>query len=433
MAVPYAAGTAEIGPSDPADPFHDGRTASASIGLDLHRKIGAAFALDATVNPDFGQVEVDPAVVNLTDFETFFPERRPFFVEGAQIFDSFGRNGPNNFYYFNRSEPDLFYTRRIGRAPQGSLPERLRRRSGHDHDPRRREADGEERGRVERRRPRGRHRRRERALGERDHWGRQTVEPLTNYLVGRAFRDAGRAGYGFLVTSVLRDIQETDARRSPRRARSRCRGSTATCSWTRAGTGSSAGESRGASVAGDRGAIEQLQLGSTRYFQRPDREAPRLDPTLTSLEGWTGSVDLNRQSGAVRVNASAWATSPGFESNDLGFNPRSDRWGGHVAVQLQKPEPDGFTRFRALTLSKSYAYNFDGDKQADAFNAGARVYLRNYWSAGLNGGWRWRGLDDRQARGGPSMTTAQSWSGGLLGGDGRPPAGGRPALVVLLR
>ena len=118
--VPYAAAGIELGPAEPGDPFFDGSDPFGGVGLDLRRKLGSGFALDATVNPDFGQVEVDPAVVNLTDFETFFPEKRPFFVEGAQIFDNFGRNGPNSFFGFNRSEPDLFYTRRIGRAPQGA-------------------------------------------------------------------------------------------------------------------------------------------------------------------------------------------------------------------------------------------------------------------------------------------------------------------------
>ena len=78
------------------------------------------FTLDATVNPDFGQVEVDPAVVNLSQFETFFPEKRPFFLEGTSIFDNFGRGGSNNFWGFNRNTPNLFYSRRIGRSPQGS-------------------------------------------------------------------------------------------------------------------------------------------------------------------------------------------------------------------------------------------------------------------------------------------------------------------------
>lgn len=118
--VPYAAAGTELGPVDAGDPFRDGSQVSGSAGLDLRRKVGGSFAIDATLNPDFGQVEVDPAVVNLTDSETFYPEKRPFFVQGRQIFDNFGSNGANNRYGFGRSEPDLFYTRRIGRPPQGS-------------------------------------------------------------------------------------------------------------------------------------------------------------------------------------------------------------------------------------------------------------------------------------------------------------------------
>ena len=89
--------------------------------------------VDATVNPDFGQVEVDPAVVNLSAFETFFEEKRAFFLEGAQIFNNFGRGGANDFWGFNNSEPQIFYSRRIGRvaatpAPRPTTPIRRRRR-----------------------------------------------------------------------------------------------------------------------------------------------------------------------------------------------------------------------------------------------------------------------------------------------------------------
>jgi hypothetical protein len=182
------------------------------------------------------------------------------------------------------------------------------------------------------------------------------------------------------------------------------------------------GRLAGSEMAGSREAIEGLQRGATRYFQRPDRPELRLDPSRTSLSGWTGSLNLNRQSGAVRVNAAAWATSPGFESNDLGFNPRSDRWGAHLAVQLTKPEPDALTRFRSLTIAKSYSYNFDGDKQGDGFTAFARARLRNYWDVGGNGSFRWRGFDDRQTRGGPSMRTGESWNAGFwVRSDGRKP------------
>jgi hypothetical protein len=410
--VPYAAASAETAPVASGDPFHDGSSLSGGVGFDLRRKIGAGFALDATVNPDFGQVEVDPAVVNLSDFETFYPEKRPFFVEGAQILDSFGRTGPNSFYYFNRTEPDLFYTRRIGRVPQGSVE------GAFVKSPRAttilgaakltgKSASGWSVGILE-----------AVTAPEEARWangdlrGAQEVEPLTNYFVGRAQKDHGRAGFGFLLTSVVRDLRD-DALQSALARSATVAGADGYVFLDEGRDWVIGGRLAASQAAGSREAIESLQLDSTRYFQRPDRPSPRLDPSLTSLSGWTGSLDLNRQSGAVRVNAAAWATSPGFESNDLGFNPRSDRRGGHVAVQLQEPEPDGFTRYRSVTFAQSYAFNFDGDKQADALSAFGRLRLRNYWNAGVNASFRRRGLDDRQTRGGPSMTTAQGWNGGF--------------------
>jgi hypothetical protein len=423
--VPYAAGGVKRGPADPRDPFFDGSSAFGSAGLDVRRKIGSSFALDATVNPDFGQVEVDPAVVNLTDFETFFPEKRPFFVQGAQIFDNFGRNGANNYYGFMRIEPDLFYTRRIGRAPQlypesefVSVPSattilgavKLTGKS----------ASGWSVGVLEALTGR------EEALWkDGEHEGRQEAEPLTNYFVVRANRDRTRAGYGALFTAVSRDLDDpTAASQLPRSAL--VGGVDGYVFLDRRRDWVVSGQVASSRVAGDREAIDLLQQGSVRYFQRPDRPEVRLDPLRTELGGWTGSVNVNRQSGAARVNAAAWATSPGFDSNDLGFNPRSDRWGGHLAVELRKPEPDGLTRFRAVTVAKSYAYNFDGDKQGDGLSVFGRVVLRNYWNAGANGSYRWRGLDDRQARGGPSMVTGEGWNGGAwLASDSRKAVVGR--------
>ncbi|HXK10468.1 MAG TPA: DUF5916 domain-containing protein [Vicinamibacteria bacterium] len=423
--VPYASGGVTTGPAVAGDPFFDGTSASGSLGLDLRRKIGASFALDATLNPDFGQVEVDPAVVNLTAFETFFPEKRPFFVEGSQIFASFGRNGPNNYYGFMRSEPDLFYSRRIGRPPQGYVE------ADHVSAPTTttilgaakltgKSASGWSVGLLE-------------AVTGREYeqwaddaaWGRQEVEPLTNYLALRAFRDQSRAGYGLLFTAVNRDLGGSPL--ASTLAREAYVGGIdgyvyldARKDWV------VSGRLAGSDVAGSEAAVESLQLASARYYQRPDRPVLRLDPTRTSLSGWTGSVDLNRQSGRVRLNAAVWATSPGFESNDLGYNPRSDRWGGHAAMQLQEPEPDSLTRYRSLTVAKSWAYNFDGDKQGDALSVFGRARFRNYWNAGVSGSFRWRALDDRQTRGGPSMATAEGRSGGAwLESDDRKPVVGR--------
>ena len=137
------------------NPFNDGSRFFAGAGLDLKYGVSSSLTLDATFNPDFGQVEVDPAVVNLTQFETFFEERRPFFTEGAKVFGNFGSSGASQYWGFFRPEPTLFYSRRIGRAPQGRVVGRLHRRRRRDDDSRRGEAGRPDAQRLDARRAGG--------------------------------------------------------------------------------------------------------------------------------------------------------------------------------------------------------------------------------------------------------------------------------------
>src|SRR5258705_7466682 len=111
--LPYSLAKASYRPVAAGDPFQDGSDQVGSLGADLKYGLTSNLTLDATVNPDFGQVEVDPAVVNLTAVETFFPERRPFFIEGADLF-RFGQSRSQNS--FNSTIP--FHALRIGREPQ---------------------------------------------------------------------------------------------------------------------------------------------------------------------------------------------------------------------------------------------------------------------------------------------------------------------------
>ena len=104
------------------DPFNDGSRMTGDVGGDVRMSVGSRLTLNATVNPDFGQVEVDPAVVNLSDAETYFSEKRPFFVEGSSAF-RFGNEGANSYWNFNWPEPTFFYSRRIGRGPEISPPD----------------------------------------------------------------------------------------------------------------------------------------------------------------------------------------------------------------------------------------------------------------------------------------------------------------------
>src|SRR4029453_8678232 len=97
------------------------------------------------------------------------------------------------------------------------------------------------------------------------------------------------------------------------------------------------GRLAGSRVAGSIAAVDRLQTSPQHYFQRPDQL--RLEPGAISISGWTGSVNLNRNSGDLQANAALWGVSPGFESNDLGFNSRTSRWGGHGVFTWRKTAP----------------------------------------------------------------------------------------------
>ena len=175
----------------PGNPFNDGSRYFGATGLDIKYVPRPNIILNAAINPDFGQVEIDPAVVNLGAFETFFQEKRPFFIEGAQIFSNFGSLGANNRWGFNRSEPNLVHTRRLGRVPQGEAERRLRGSADrHDH-PRRRQADRQDEQRLELRRARRRHRPRAHA-----HVHVRPAGARRNGAVDQLFRGARAEGVG---------------------------------------------------------------------------------------------------------------------------------------------------------------------------------------------------------------------------------------------
>lgn len=410
--LPYAVGRGEYVAPGGGNPFNDGSRHFGGFGADLKYGITTNLTLDATVNPDFGQVEVDPAVVNLTEFETFFEERRPFFIEGAQIFSNFGRNGSNNFWGFNRSEPNLFYSRRIGRSPQGGADADFVDRpsattilgAGKVTG---KTAGGWSLGLLE-------------AVTAREHArtltgassGSVEVEPLSNYLVARAHRDIGRAGVGVLASAVLRgdgtpELRDRLAQRAYIAGVDAYRFLDSKKDWVVTGRVAFSRLEGGAPT------LKRIQELPQRYFQRPDSKQPRFDPAATSMAGWTGSVNLNRNSGDLQVNAALWATSPGFESNDIGFNFKSDRWGGHVVGSWQKTKPDRLTRRRWIGIAKWYALNFDADRQGDGINVFSNAQLTNYWFVGANAFKRFRSQNDTFTRGGPSGESPASQGGGF--------------------
>jgi hypothetical protein len=406
--VPYVTTRAElVEPPAGGSPFNDGLRGFAGAGLDLKYGLSSNMTLDATFNPDFGQVEVDPAVVNLTQFEQFFEERRPFFTEGAKVFADFGRSGASEYWGFFRPEPVLFYSRRVGRAPQGRTGARFS-----DAPPTTtilgagkiigRTANGWTLGLLDAVTGREQARISQDGLGI----SRREVEPLTNYFVGRAQRELGaRAGIGMIATSVLRDTDD-DTLRLAIPGRATMTGVDGHLFLDRSRAWVLHGGIAGSRVQGDPAAIVRLQRAEQRYYQRPDAPHVRVDPTATTLNGWTGHANLNRNSGNVTVNLGVWGMSPGFEVNDAGFATQTDRAGGHAMVQFRRLTPDRWTRERTLFVSKWWTWNYGNELQGDGWQSGVTFLHQNFWRTRLLVTYAKRVWDDKLTRGGPTVIRA---------------------------
>ena len=414
--LPYTAGRAEyVAPSSSANPFNDGSRAFGSAGLDMKYGLTSNLTVDATVNPDFGQVEVDPAVVNLSAFETFFEEKRAFFLEGAQIFNNFGRGGSNGNWGFNNSEPQIFYSRRIGRSPQLQADAefadpptattilgaaKLTGKTAH----------GWSIGLLE-------------AITSAEKAPTQTafvpgesiVEPMSNYAVVRLQRDIGRrAGVGLLGTAVNRRVN-APAVEATLPSGAYVAGADGYLFLDKDRDWVINGSLAGSRVDGSTAAIMRLQEAPQRYYQRPDADHLTLDPNATSLSGFSGRLNFNKNSGLIQMNALLWGVSPGFESNDLGFHNNGDRAGAHAVVLWRNVTPGRVIRNRTHWVAKFWNWNFARELQGDGVGTQTYITYTNYWSTGT-AFFAGRGaLDDRLTRGGPATRNPAGYSMNLWG------------------
>lgn len=413
--LPYVVSRAElVQPAAARDPFNDGTRLFGGIGIDVKYRLTSSITVDGAINPDFGQVEVDPAVVNLTAFETFFQEKRPFFIEGANIFSNFGRGGSNRFWGFNRSEPILFYSRRIGRSPQGSAGGDFVDRPTASTILGAAKLTGKTRngwsvGLLDAVTARERAQTVTNGLDS-----RVMVEPLTNYFVARLQREAGRRGaVGVLATAVNRG-PGTEALRDLLPGRSYVIGADAHYFLDNRREWVVTGRLAGSHVDGSAAAMSRLERAPQRYFQRPDAPHVQFDDAARPLRGWTGSVNVNRNSGIHGFNGALWAVSPGFDSSDAGFSFNSDRAGAHAVYTWNNPNVNRFSRRRSISVAKWYTWNFAREVQGDGFNAFGNVQFKNYWSIFGAGFGSRASHDDRATRGGPLMVRP-SLAGGFFG------------------
>jgi len=423
-ATPYLLSRAtRAAPTQPGSPFQDPSRAEVRAGADLRMLLGSSLTLSATLNPDFGQVEQDPAVVNLSAFESYFDEKRPFFVDGSGLL-FFG--GLECYTCGGTPGMNVFYSRRIGRAPQGPVPARFTyaevpanarllgaaKLTG-------RTPGGWQLGFLEAVTGREVARVQDAATGERGTW---PVEPLTSYLLGRVKRTTrgGRATWGLMATSVDRRMSGDDRVLAPvLSAHARSLGA----DWSIA-TADQGYRLTGtfvlSSVTGDSQAVARLQRSSARYFQRPDRRgggnglfSDEYDPSATGLRGYGGFLRASRDRGLWRWEAVVNYRSPGFEVNDIAFLQRADYlWMGGNVVREQN-RPGKWFRSLELLAGAHQQLDFDGDRTDARIHAYGEAQLRNFWWVSLLVSHRPATLDDRLTRGGALVRKSHSWGGEL--------------------
>jgi len=382
--LPYIVQKAQFLNHEADDPFYKGNQHKFTLGADMKVGIGSNLNLDITLNPDFGQVEVDPAVVNLSAFETYFPEKRPFFIEGQDLF-YFGVGGSNNNWGFNFGWPTLFYSRRIGRTPQREI-------DNYDFidSPKETRIIGAAKltGKINENWSIGALS----AVTERtyadfdfeDSRISQEIEPLTHYGVLRSKQEfnSGAQGLGFMMTTVNRNLK-TEAIRD---LLSENALTGAFDGWTFLDDEKQyvlTGGFAGSYVQGSKDYLSDLQKRSYRYFQRPDASYSILDTNKTSLAGFFGRLMLNKQSGNFYVNAALGAVSPGFENNDLGFQWMADRINGHLVLGYRWFEPDEIFRNKSVYLAHAESYDFEGNNTSNFIYATTNFQFLNYYGFGL--------------------------------------------------
>lgn len=393
-------------------PYHDKKYELLNnIGVDIKYTSANGMAFTGTINPDFGQVEADPADFNLTNFETYLPEKRPFFVEGSQIFTF-----PLGFGDGDMGDNSLFYTRRIGRSPHGSptidwdkydtetvskTPDMTSilgaaKISGKTDNGLSigilNAVTADETGTV---------------FYSDGTKSESTVEPLTNYFVSRVKQDfnEGVTTIGGMLTSVHRNLEGTDLQYLHELAYTG--GLDFSTDFLDRKYTFESGVSF-SHVSGDTTAIQRTQLSSARYYQRPDQEHTKYDPKATSLSGNTFRVQLMKNKGHIRGAAIVDGTSPGFEINDLGYSRQSDVTNQALWIQYQEWEPEKYLRNYRINFNFWNAYTYGLERLHTGMNINGNLNTLNNYELGGGIGYNLGGRNVAYNRGGPAILTSPS-------------------------
>jgi hypothetical protein len=411
--VPYATSRNKLERASPGDPYHSTSEMTYRVGGDAKINLTSNLTLDATANPDFGQVEVDPAVVNLSVFETTFSERRPFFVSNSQYFST---GGISCYFCSNVSSLSLIYTRRIGRSPQlaGLLSGRSDFMDASDATTIL--GAGKVTGRTSSGLTVGvmdavtnRETARFRPVGSPVD-ATQEIEPLTNYFIARLRKDyrGGATRIGTITTMVNRALSNPDEV-SLLRSNSQAVGLDLDHHWAKRAYAFNV-QTALTHIGGDTAAIRRAQTASARYYQRPGRTetsdglfSTDFDPTRRNLYGYGFYARLSKETGDWLWETTQNWRSPGFEANDLGVLFRSDyKWMLGNLVR-QWTTPGSWYRSIWTNVGAQQQVNYEGDRNDMDYHVYWQATFKNYMNFSIFGLWHPSYYDERLTRGGPTV------------------------------
>jgi len=399
--LPYTYAKATFDQKQEGNPFKTGRKYKGTVGIDGKIAVTNDLTLNFTINPDFGQVEADPSVVNLTAFETFYPEKRPFFVEGKNIFN-FKLTGADSDNNMNM----LFYSRRIGRAPQYTIipdsgiyvsaPEKTTILGSFKLSGKTRK--GLSIGIIE-----SITRNEKATIDSAGVHHQESVEPLTNYLIARISQDfdKGTTTIGGIFTATNRSIEEPQLEFLPDAAYTG--GLNAIHFWKNK-TYYLSGRAVFSSISGSQQAIKGLQRSAVRYYQREDNTHVTYDPTRTALSGYGGTLEFGKAgTGNWQYLSYLTMRSPGLDFNDAGYLKQADEIQHLFWVRYRKFKPFGAFRWASVNFTEYATWDFGWQNTNKGIDLNANGQFKNYYTTGAGINYAGSTLARGELWGGPAL------------------------------
>ncbi len=399
--TPYVVARTERFEKEPDNPFRSsGKKNGLEAGLDAKIGLTNYLTMDLTINPDFGQVEADPSQVNLSTYETFFEEKRPFFIEGKNIL-SYGLM----FGDGDMASNNLFYSRRIGRRPHYSpdlndgeyadIPDFTKIIGAAKVTGKTKNGwsvgvlesvTAEENAEI-------------RGIGDGQE---QSVEPFTNYFVSRVQKDfsEGNTYVGGMITAVNRNINDEYLEYLHKSAYSG--GIDFVHKWNDKNWLLDAGIYF-SQVNGTEEALLQTQTSYSRTYQRPDADYLTLDSSRTSLGGHGGKFTIGKVGGKFKIAGIFSWQSPGLEINDIGYTPEVDNMMQILWAGYRWYEPFSIFRSANININQWLQFDFGGHLTAPGGNINGNAQFKNYWRAFGSYNISGEQISNSALRGGPSL------------------------------